>query len=245
MEATVSTRKTAVVTGVFFIVASIAAAAGLLLYGPVLKAGYISGSGADTRVFLGAFAEVILAISCIGTAVTLFPIVKRQNEGVALGYFAGRLLEAGVIVVGIISVLSVVTLRQDLAGAAGASALGQSLVAIHDWTFLFGPGFATGVGTLLLAYLMYTSRLVPRTIAVLGLIGGPLIFASGIAVLFGLYEQLSAVGTIAAIPVAAWEMILAVYLIVKGFRASALQQLGFVPAPADELQQAKELKRAA
>lgn len=217
------------VTGVFFIVASLAAVAGLLLYGPVLKAGYIAGAGADTRVFLGAFAEVILAIACIGTAVTLFSIVKRQHEGVALGYVAARTVEAVVIVVGIISVLSVVTLRQDLAGAAGASALGQSLIAVHDWTFLFGPGFATGAGTLLVAYLMYTSRLVPRTIAVLGLIGGPLIFASGIMVLLGVYEQLSAVGTIAAIPVAAWEMILAVYLIVKGFRAPALQELGFTP----------------
>ena len=196
MKTIASTRKTAVVTGVLFIVASLAAVAGLLLYGPVLKTGYIVGSGADTRVFLGAFAELILVCACIGTAVTLFSIVKRQNEGVALGYVAARTVEAVVIVVGIISVLSVVTLRQDLAGAAGASALGQSLVAIHDWTFLFGPGFATGVGTLLVAYLMYTSRLVPRSIAVVGLIGGPLIFASGIAVLFGVYEQLSAVAAI-------------------------------------------------
>jgi hypothetical protein len=222
------TRRTAVIAGVFFIVAAIAAIIGLVLYGPVLNhPEYIVGSGADTRVFLGAFAEVILAISVIGTAVTLFPIVKRQNEGVALGYVAGRIVEALVIVVGIISVLSVVTLRQDLAGTAGANAaslvpVGRSLVAIHDWTFLFGPALAIGVNTLLLAYLMYASRLVPRIIAVLGLIGGPLIFASGTAVLFGLYGQTSVEGFIAAIPVTAWEMSLAVYLIVKGFRSSSV-----------------------
>ena len=145
-----STRKSALVTGVFFVITFIASIAGLVLYGPVLNdPDYIVGAGADTRVSLGAFFEVILAIACIGTAVTLFPIVKRQNEGVALGYVAGRVLESTVIVVGIVSVLSVVTLRQDLAGAAGADAaslltVGKSLVAIHDWTFLLGPGLVPG-----------------------------------------------------------------------------------------------------
>ena len=140
---------------------------------------------------------MILAIACIGTAVTLFPILKRQNEGIALGYVASRILESTVIVVGIVSLLSVVTLRQDLAGAAGADAaslvtVGKSLVAIHDSTFLLGPGLVAGTGNgLLLGYLMYRSALVPRAIAVLGLIGGPLVFASGIAVRFGLYEQVS------------------------------------------------------
>jgi len=250
MNAVVSARKTAVVTGVFFIVAAIAVIAGLLLYSPVLKAGCIVGSGADARVFLGAFAEVITAMAVIGTGVSLFPIVKRQNEGIALGYVVGRLPEATVIVVGAISLVSVVTLRQDLAATASANAaslvpVGRSLVAIHDWSFLFGPGFAIGVNTLMLAYLRSRSRLVPRFIAVLGLVGGPIIFASSTAVLFGLYEQVSVWGPIAAIPVTAWEMSLAVYLIVKGFGASGLRQLGFMPAPTNELQQAKELKRAA
>ena len=219
-----SNRKIAVVAGVFFIVAAVASIVGLALYDAVLHhPHYIVGSGGDTRVLLGAFFELILAISVIGTAVTLYPIVKRQHEGFALGYVAGRVLEAVVIVV--ISLLSIVTLRQDLAGATGANAtslvtVGKSLVAIHDWTFLFGPNFAIGVNTLLLAYLMYTSRLVPRSIAVLGLIGGPVVFASGTAVLFGLYEQISAWGAIAAIPVFAWEMSLAVWLIVKGFKPS-------------------------
>jgi Domain of unknown function (DUF4386) len=123
---------------------------------------------------------VLLAISVIGTAVTLFPIVKRQSEGIALGYVAGRVVEAVVIMVGIMSLLSVVTLRHDAAGADTGTLVvaGRALVAVHDWTFLFGPGLAIGVNTLLLAYLMYRSGLVPRLIAVVGLIGGPLIFVS-------------------------------------------------------------------
>jgi len=223
-----STRKIAVLAGVFFIVAAIAAIGGLVLYDPVLnRPDYIVSSGDDTRVFLGAFFELILAIAVIGTAVTLFPIVKRQNEAVALGYVCGRLLEAAIIVVGIISLLSVVTLRQDLAGAAGTDAaslvtLGKALVAIHDWTFLFGPNFVLGVNTLLLAYLMYRSALVPRAIAVLGLVGGTMIFAFATAVLFGLYEQVSVWGFIAAIPVFAWEMTLAFWLIAKGFKPSSI-----------------------
>jgi hypothetical protein len=209
---------------VFFIVAAVAAIVGLALEGPVLNdPNYIVTGSADTRVFLGAFFEVILAIALIGTAVTLFPIVKRQSEGIALGYVSGRIVEAVVIVFGIISVLSVVTLRQGFAGAAGANAaslvpLGKSLVVIHNWTFLFGPNLALGPNTLMLAYLMYRSELVPRVIAVLGLIGGPVIFASGTAVMFGLYGQQSAWGSIAAIPVFAWEMSLAIWLIVKGFK---------------------------
>ena len=227
-----SPRKIAALAGAFFIIAAVAALAGLALYGPVLSDPryIVTASGGDVRVLLGAFCEVILAIAVIGTAVTLFPVVRRQNEGIALGYVAGRVVEAVVIVVGIISLLSVVTLRQDLAGAAGANgaplvALGQALVAVHNWTFLLGPGLAIGVNTLMLAYLMYRSGLVPRLIAVLGLIGGPVVFASSAAVLAGLYEQVSVWGSVAAIPVFAWEMSLAVWLIAKGFKPSAIASL--------------------
>jgi len=221
-----------VVAGVFFIVAAVAAIIGLALEGPVLNDSryIVAGSGADARVILGAFFEVLLAISVIGTAVTLFPIVRRQNESIALGYFAGRVVEAVVIVVGIISVLSVVTLRKDFGGATGLDAaslmvIGKSLVVVHNWTFLFGPSLAIGVNTLLLAYLMYTSRLVPRIIPILGLIGGPVIFASGTAEMFGLYQQISVWGSIGAIPVFAWEMSLAVWMIARGFKPSAINSL--------------------
>lgn len=236
-----SPRKIAALAGAFFIIAAVAALAGLALYGPVLSDPryIVTASGGDVRVLLGAFCEVILAIAVIGTAVTLFPVVRRQNEGIALGYVAGRVVEAVVIVTGIISLLSVVTLRQDLAGSAGANAaslvaLGKALVAVHNWTFLFGPGLAIGVNTLMLAYLMYRSGLVPRLIAVLGLIGGPLVFASSAAVLFGLYAQVSVWGSIAAIPVFAWEMSLAVWLIAKGFNPSAIASLGARRQPGAE-----------
>jgi hypothetical protein len=213
----VSTRKTAVVAGVFFIVAAVAAVIGLTLYGPVLNdSGFVSGAGNDTQVLLGALFEVFVAVSVIGTAVTLYPVVRRQNEGLAIGYVAGRVFEATVIAVGMISLLAVVTLRQD--SVAAAPGLVDALLAFHDWTFLVGPGFAIGVNTLMLAYLMHRSGLVPDWIARIGLVGGPLIFASSTAILLGAYEQLDPIAGVLAFPVFAWEMSLAGYLIAKGFR---------------------------
>jgi hypothetical protein len=152
---------------------------------------YIVGAGADTSVSLGAFLELLLIIANIGTAVVLYPILKRQNEILALGFLTARVVGCTFIAIGILSLLSVVTLRQEAAGADATSLVtaGKSLVAIQDWTFLLGPGFFVGVGNgLILGYMMYTSRLVPRGMAMLGLIGGPLIIASRVAILFGVIE---------------------------------------------------------
>jgi hypothetical protein len=169
--------------------------------------------------------EVFLAITNIGTAVVLWPIVKRQSETLALSYVASRVVESTIIVVGLISLLSVVTLREDFAGAgADAGSLtvaGESLVAIHDWTFLLGPGFCVGVNGLLLGYLFYRSGLVPRGIAMLGLIGGPMIFASAIAVLFGAYEQ-DGPHFLLSIPEIAFEASITIYTIVRGFKPSPI-----------------------
>ena len=223
-----SARKIAITAGVLYLVTHVTSIAALALYGPVRdNTDYIVGPGADTRVLLGGLFEVVLALAIVGTAVTLFPFVKRQNESVALGYVGLRTLEAGIILVGVVSLLSVVTLRQHLAATSGVQAdalvnLGRALVALHDWTFLVGPDFVLGANTVLLAYLMYTSRLVPRFIPVLGLIGGPLIFASAIAVLFGAYSQVSAWAAVTAVPVFAWELSLALWLIAKGFLPSAI-----------------------
>jgi uncharacterized protein DUF4386 len=221
-----SSRKIAIAAGAFYLISDVTSIVALILYGPILNnARYIVGSGSDIQVLLGAFFEVILAFAVVGTAVTLFPVVRRQNEGVALGYVGLRTLEAAIIVIGIVSLLAVVTLRQ--AGIAGTDqatlvTVGRALVAVHNWTFLVGPSFTSGANTVLMAYLMYRSGLVPRFIPVLGLIGGPLVFASATAVLFGLLGQYSVWPAIAAIPEFAWELTLAFWLIVKGFNPSAV-----------------------
>lgn len=220
-----STRRTAVVAGTFFLVAAAASIPALGLFQPVLgDAEYVLGAGSDGGVLLGALLEIVTVIAVVGTGVALYPVVRRQNPAAALGYALGRLLEGALIALGLVAVLAVVTLRQEGGGTDdGASVLVQeALVAVKDWTFLLGPNVALGVNTLLLAGLMYRSGLVPRWVAVLGLVGGPLIFASGTAVLLGAYEQVSVVGTLAALPVFAWEMSLAVTLVVKGFRPAPL-----------------------
>jgi len=221
------------VTGVLFLITFITSIPALFVfYAPVLDdPRYIVGAGADTSVSLGAFLELILIIANIGTAVVLFPILRRQNEIFALGYVTARIVECVFIAVGILSLLSVVTLRQDLAGAAGADAgslvaVGAALVALHDWTFLLGPGFVVGVGNgLMLGYLMYRSALVPRGMAVLGLIGGPLVTGSGVAVLFGVFEAGSVWQAIATIPEFFWELSLGIWLTVRGFNPSAIASL--------------------
>jgi hypothetical protein len=169
-----SLRKTALVAGGFYLVTFISIPT-LALYGAVHSPDYVVGPGPDTGVLWGGLLEVIVALAGIGTAVALFPVVKRQNEGVALGFVAARVLEAAVIFVGVVSLLSVVTLRQDRAGADAASLVttGKALVAIHDGTFLLGQGLIPGVNALLLGSLMYRSRLVPRIIPAMGLIGAP------------------------------------------------------------------------
>ncbi|HEX5770845.1 MAG TPA: DUF4386 domain-containing protein [Nocardioidaceae bacterium] len=220
-----SRSRTATTAGVFFLITEVSAIAGLVLYQPVLSdAGYVGGAGADGRVLLGALSEVILVVAIIGCAVTLFPVVRRQNEAVALGFLSGRLLEAAVITVGMVSVLTVVTLRQEgaVAGTDDAAlvAVGQSLVAVHDWTFLVGPSFLLGMNSLLLAFLVYRAQLAPRWIAMLGLVGGPLVVASGVAVLFGVYSATTHAAS--ALPVFAWEVSFAIYLIVKGFKPSSV-----------------------
>lgn len=208
-------RRTAVAAGSLFLLTEVSAIAGAVLYRPLLGAtdGRLP-QGADTQALLGALCEVVLVLAVAGSGAALFPVLRRHGEGLALGYAFGRLLEAAVIAVGIVAVLALVTLRRDPGAADGADA---ALVAVHDWTFLLGPNIALGLNTALLAHLAYRARLVPRSIAVLGLIGGPLICASAVAVTFGAYDQLSTAGAAAALPVLAWELALAGWLILRGF----------------------------
>ena len=222
-----SPRKLAIAAGVCYLITHVTSVAAPFLYGPILNnRSYITDSGSDTYVLLGAFFEVILALANVGTAVALFPVVKRYNEGVALGYVGLRTLEAGIIAVGVLPLLAVVTLRQQFTGTAGADTatlltISNIFVAFHNWTFLLGPGLVCGTNTVLMAYLMYKSRLVPRFIPVLGLVGGPLVFAYNTAQMFGFSEQISSWAVILVIPIFAWELSLAIRLITKGFNAPA------------------------
>jgi hypothetical protein len=224
-----TTRTIALVTGILFVITFLGSIPALILYDPVLHdPNYIVGAGADWRVTLGAFLEVITGVANVGTAVVLFPILRLEHETLAIGYVASRIIESTFIVIGVFSLLSIVTLRQHFAGASGADAAtlviaGRSLVAVHDWTFLLGPGLLSGAGTgMMLGYMMYRTGLVPRGMTLLGLVGGPLVSASGILVLFGVYEQLSLWSAIATIPEFFWELSLGIWLIVKGFNASPI-----------------------
>jgi Domain of unknown function (DUF4386) len=222
-----SMRKTALVAGVFYLITFISIPT-LALYGPVKNhRDWILGSGGHTAVLAGGFLEVIVALACIGTAVTLYPVVKRQNEGVALGFVAARVLEAAMIFTGVISLLSLLALQQDLGGAAGANAAAlvttaASHVAVYNWTFLLGQSLMPGINALLLGSLLYRSRLVPRVIPMLGLIGGPLLIIAVIATLFRGTGHIPSLAVLAALPVAAWELSLGVWLVVKGFRPSPI-----------------------
>lgn len=218
------TRKIAALTGWLMVVTFVTSIpAYFILYAPVRdNPDYITGAGADptASVALGAVLELILIIANVGTAVVPYAVYKRYDEALALGYVAARLVEATFIAIGIISLLAFLFMRQE--GTAGTEpALGDAFVAIYDRAFLIGPGFFAGVANgMILGYLMYRSRLVPRGMAMLGLIGGPLVVASGIAVMFDVIERGSTIQGIATIPEFIWELSFGIYLIVKGFRPS-------------------------
>ena len=216
-------QKRARAFGVLYLITFITSIAAAALYQPVLDdpVGYIAGAGHDNQIFLGALLELLLIIANLGTAVVIFPIVRRQSEELALGYVAARVFECTFILVGILSVLAIVTLRQEVAGAAEGT-VAYTLAAIKDWTFLLGPGWVVGWGNgLILGYLMYRSGLVPRWMAWLGLMGGPLIIISGTLVLFGVDHPSGPLQGLATIPEFLWELSLGVYCTFKGFRPSA------------------------
>jgi len=220
------TKKIATLTGWLMVVTFVTSIpAYLILYAPVRNnPDSITGAGADptASVALGAVLELILIIANVGTAVVPYAVFRRYSEGLALGYVTARLVECTFIAIGIISLLTFLFMRQE--GTAGTdAALGEALVAIYDRAFLIGPGFFAGVANgMILGYLMYRSGLVPRGMAMLGLIGGPLVAASGIAVMFDVIDRGSPVQGVATIPEAVWELSFGIYLIVKGFKPSPI-----------------------
>ena len=215
-----SDQKAARVFGVLFLITFITSIPALALFQPVLDdpAAYIAGGGKDNQIYLGALLEFLLILANVGTAIVLYPIVRRQNEFLAIGYVAARIIECVFLAAGIIFVLGVISLRQDSPDAAD---LAVSLAALKDWSFLFGPGFVVPFGNgLILGYLMYRSGLVPRRMAWLGLIGGPLLLIGNIGVLFDWWEPTSAAGLLVA-PEFLWELSLGIYAAVWGFKASS------------------------
>jgi hypothetical protein len=218
-----STRKVALVAGVLYMLTFVSIPT-LALYGSIHDPSYIVGPGPDTAVVIGGILEIIVALAGIGTAVALYPVLKKQNEGVALGLVAARILESGTIFVGVAFILSIVTLRQARAGA-DALITSHALIALYDRIFLLGQSFMPAVCDLLLGFLLYKSRLVPRALSLIGIVGAPLLVVGYIAVLFGLIGRLAPLAALTAIPVALFEFSLGVWLIAKGFNPSATNKL--------------------
>ncbi|MCM3691031.1 DUF4386 domain-containing protein [Neobacillus niacini] len=227
-----NSKKSARIVGVLFILAAVTAVIGLNLYDPILKGPeyLITGSEHANQVIVGALMELLLVVSAVGTATTLFPLLRQYNETIALWHVCFRFLEAIIIIVGVISVLSLLTLSQEFvaAGAPDSSSFHSSgiiLKAIHDWTFMLGPLFMLGINTMMYSYIFYKTKLVPRFISILGITGASCVFICSLFVMFGVFSQISFWGAVLAVPVAANEMILAVWLIVKGFNGNAIASL--------------------
>ena len=218
-----SQRKISLAAGVLYLLTFVSIPT-LAIYGPVKSANYILGAGPDTSAVIGGILEIIVALAGICTAVVLFSVLKKQNEGLALGLVASRILESGTIFVGVAFLLSIVTLRQAGAGA-DALATSHALVALYDRIFLLGQSFMPAVCDLLLGFLLYQSRLVPRSLSLIGIVGGPVLLAGYFAVMFGLVGQHAPLAGMSAIPVALFEFSLGVWLVVKGFNPSAVAAL--------------------
>jgi hypothetical protein len=217
---TTSLRKTALIAGLLYLLTFVSIPT-LALYGSVHDPNYIIGPGSNSPVLVGGVLEVIVALAGIGTAVVLYPVVKRQNEGVALGLVGSRVLEAAGILAGVACLLTIVSLREAGAGP-DALVTGQTLAILYDRINLLSQSLMPAVNDLLLGYLLYKSRLVPRVLPVLAFIGAPLLLVADAAVLFGVVERVSALPAIAVLPVALFEFSLGVYLTVKGFRPSPI-----------------------
>ncbi|ADB74399.1 conserved hypothetical protein [Geodermatophilus obscurus DSM 43160] len=225
-----SMRRTSLAAGILYLI-SFVSIPSLALYNPVREnADFVLGAGSDTGVQWAGFLEVVVALAGIGTAVVLFRVARRQSETAALGFVTARVLEAALILVGVVSMLSIVTLRQDVAGTAGADpasliTTGQAHLATYDWAFLLSQSLMPVFNALCIGYVMYRSGLVPRILPTIGLIGAPLLLLSDIAIFFGVYDRAAPIALVAALPIAAWEFSLGVYLTVKGFKPAAVAAL--------------------
>lgn len=224
------TRNHARAAGIFYLLTFASSIPALILIGPVLNdGGYVTSAGQDTRVLWGCLLDTVNALTAISSAVAVYSVVKRWNGSLALGFVTSRLVEAAVVMIGVVSLLAVVTLRQDFAGsgadAASLTFTANALVDIRNWTFLFGPGLMPVFNALLFGTLLYRSHLVPRIIPTLGLIGAPLLFTAFLANLFGAFTQVSTTSFLLTLPIAAWELSVGIWMTFKGFRPEAVAAL--------------------
>jgi Domain of unknown function (DUF4386) len=215
----ISARKIALLAGVLYLLTFVSIPT-LTLYSPIHDQNYVIGSSPDTAVIIGGILEIIVALAGIGTAVVLYPLLKKQNESFALGLVAARILESSTIFVGVAFILSNVTLRQSGAGA-DALITSHALVDLYDRIFLLGQSFMPAICDLLLGFLLYKSRLVPRTLALIGIVGAPILIVGYVAVMFGIIGRLAPLAAMTAVPVALFEFSLGIWLVAKGFNPSS------------------------
>lgn len=225
-------RADAIITGVFFIAAAATSIIALKLYQPAIIGDdyLIQASRHAQPVIMGALHELLLVATASGTGIMLYPYLRRYNEQMGLAYFCFRLLEAILILIGTLSVLAIVSLSKAYAAHPAADvgaykAVGTALIAIHDWTFMLGPNFMLGINTFIYSYVFFKSRLIPRTLSVIGIVGAIMIFIAAHLEMFGAMQQLSVGGVVMAIPIFIYEMSLAIWLIVKGFNKNAVAKL--------------------
>lgn len=225
-----SNRSNAIAAGILFIIAAVAAMTGRILYGPILTDPeyIIKGTAHEAQVLWGAFFEILTAFAVIGTPVALVPVLRKYNQSMAIATVGFRLLEATMIIVGILSLLTIVTLSHQFTNEINPDNIsyllaGKTLLALQNWTFAFGPNIALGPSTFMTGYLLYRSKLVPRFISILGMIGGLLISSCGVMIMFGLFTQTSLWGGLLAIPVFVYEMSLAIRLLSRGFNKTEVE----------------------
>jgi hypothetical protein len=218
-------QRTARIMGAWFLGTFVFSIPAFWFYNPLLNhARYVLGSGQDTRVAVGALLEICLAICGIATAVVIYPIVKKVNASTALGYIAARTVESILILVGVLSLMSVVALRHHATTGtthAGLVDAARALLALHAQVSLLGPQFCAGLGNgILLGYLMWRSKLLPRPIVLFGLVGGPLAVLAGTGVLLGVWGMHAGLPVAMTVPETIWELCLSVWLLSRGFRPS-------------------------
>jgi Domain of unknown function (DUF4386) len=234
------TRRISLAAGMLYLITFVSIPT-LALYKPVKDhvGTFVLGAGSDTGVLWGALSEVIVGLVGIGTAVVLYPVLKRVSRTASLGLVTARVLETSLIFVGVISMLSIITLRTHVAGTAGVDSAslvttGHTLVAVYNWTFLLSQSLMPVACDLLLGYALYRSGLVPRILPIVAFVGAPLLLASDIAVFFGAYAQVSPLAALAALPIAAFEFSLGIWLVIKGFKPAALTSIGGSSVPTYE-----------